>query len=120
MSSLGFTSDTNSNSSSSNLEAANFGEDCLTLNSKKALLLDENVLRLRKTLYSLTSKSLKSIIMSPAELSRFREDLRNNMQNGREMSLETFTQTMFTFFNERLFLNLLDSITICWSKRFKS
>jgi len=113
-------------SSSMNQGEYNFGDDGLAYNNtttnKRVNNIDENVLKLRRTLYTLANKTLKSVIMSPVELNKFREEM--NIQINRSdigISMENFTQNMFTFFNERLFFNLLtDSVKINWSKRFKS
>jgi hypothetical protein len=113
-------------SSSINQGEYNFGDDGLAINNnttnKRVNNIDENVLKLRRTLYTLANKTLKSLIMSPVELSKFREEM--NIQINRSdigISMENFTQNMFAFFNERLFFNLLtDSVKINWSKRFKS
>ena len=114
-------------SSSMNQGEYNFGDDGLAYNTttttnKRVNNIDENVLKLRRTLYTLANKTLKSVIMSPVELNKFREEM--NIQINRSdigISMENFTQNMFTFFNERLFFNLLtDSVKINWSKRFKS
>ena len=110
-------------SSSSNLDEYNFGDDGLSYsNNKRVNHIDENVLKLRRTLYTLANKTLKNLIMSPVELNKFRDEMNIRInRNDIEYSMETFTQNLFTFFNERLFFNLLtDSVKINWSKRFKS
>ena len=115
-------------SSSMNQGEYNFGDDGLAYNNtttttnKRVNNIDENVLKLRRTLDTLANKTLKSLIMSPVELNKFREEM-NILINRSDIgiSMENFTQNMFTFFNERLFFNLLtDSVKINWSKRFKS
>ena len=104
----------------SNREDYNFGEDVLTLTSKRANKLDENVLKLRKTLYTGISKTLKSLITSPADLSKFRAEMSMLVDSELQISLETFAENMFSFFNQHFFFNILDSVKINWSKRFKT
>jgi predicted SprT family Zn-dependent metalloprotease len=101
--------------------AYNFGEDGLTTYNINRRL-DENVLRIRRSLYALINKTLKNLIFSPVDLTRFREDMHTQINRGTDtnMSLEMFTEHMFAFFNQRLFFSLLDSVEINWSRRFKS
>ena len=122
--------DENSMNSLNTEEDYNFGGDGLTeqtingrtnnKRAKKSVKLDENVLKLRKTLYTFANETLKNLIVSPMDLSRFREEMNMLTMSDIEMSIENFTQNMFVFFNERFFFNILESVKINWSKRFKS
>lgn len=82
--------------------------------------VDENVLRLRNTLFSFVNTSLKNLIISPVKLGSFRLNLVQILERNEVNSVEQFVLDVFNYFSETLFYKLLESVKIEWSYRLRS
>jgi hypothetical protein len=89
-------------------------------NRKRLKSTDQNVLRLRSILLTLTNTFLNDLMMAADKLKRFRQNLIELVKDLMDDKLETFVQLMFDFLNENLFFKLLDSVKVEWSYRLKS
>jgi hypothetical protein len=101
------------------INGVSLGHTSLKLNDK-CKETDENILRMRNTLFNLINTILKNTIISPLKLSKFRETMIDKLNQIKHRPLEDFTIEMFQFFNQHVFLGLLESVKVEWSDRFRT
>lgn len=101
------------------MNGVSLGHTSLKLNDK-CKETDENILRMRNTLFNLINTILKNIIISPLKLSKFREAMIDILNQVKHKPLEDYASELFQFFNQHIFFGLLESVRVEWSDKFKT